>query len=129
MSFKTTGSLLVTGCLIFAFSGCQAGKLNMPKLAFWKKDEGLESKYIEPPSHQLTPSETKVAANTDDKDLPPLPPDIERTVDSFEKEVTRSYEQDAEKAARSIGCLLVSRKAGSDQLRSPLRYRATGPGT
>ena len=101
MSCKTAFIILCTSCIVVSFSGCQAGKLNMQQLAFWKKNDTLDSRYIEPPSHQLTPSDTRVAGNSDDSNLPPLPPDINRTADKFESEVTKSYQELAQQTKES----------------------------
>ena len=90
---KTIG-VLSLATVVLALSGCQAGKLNLPQvsdLAFWKKSDTLASRYVEPPAHQFTPSDAGLASA--DGDLPPLPPDVEKTAESFEAEVSRSYEQ------------------------------------
>lgn len=100
MKSITAGKFLATGCLIIVFAGCQTGKPRfLGNLAWWQKNDTLASEYIEPPSHQFTPSESTVAS--DDTELPPLPPDIEKTVDSFEQDVARSYRELARQSGQS----------------------------
>lgn len=87
----TAGIILTTGCLFINLTGCQLGKPSLGSLAWWQNDTELASRYIEPPSHQFTPSESAVVSN--DPDLPPLPTDIQKTADSFEQEIARSYKE------------------------------------
>ena len=100
MKSITAGTILATGCLIVSLSGCQAGKSPLGNLAWWQKNDTLASEYIEPPSHQYTPTDSAVVS--DDSDLPPLPPDIEKTVDSFEKDVARSYRELSRQSDKSL---------------------------
>ncbi len=87
----TAGIILTTGCLFINLTGCQLGKPSLSSLAWWQNDSALASRYIEPPSHQFTPSESAVVSN--DPALPPLPTDIQKTADSFEQEIARSYKE------------------------------------
>lgn len=87
----TAGIILTTGCLFINLTGCQLGKPSLSSLAWWQNDTELASRYIEPPSHQFTPSESAVVSN--DPALPPLPTDIQKTADSFEQEIARSYKE------------------------------------
>lgn len=94
---------LIASCLLVTFAGCQLGKSPLSSLAWWQKEDTLASKYVEPPSHQFTPSDSAVVS--DDPDLPPLPPDIDKTVDSFEEDIARSYRdlaRQSENEAKSI---------------------------
>lgn len=99
MRVITAGIILTTSCLFVALTGCQMGKSPLASLAWWQKDDELASRYIEPPSHQFTPSDSAVVS--DDPNLPPLPPDIEKTVDSFEQEVARSYRELARESEKA----------------------------
>ncbi|MGI9518992.1 MAG: hypothetical protein ACR2NP_18210 [Pirellulaceae bacterium] len=70
----------------------------MNSLAFWRQNDRLGSEYIEPPAHQFSPSQTEMASTSndaagDDDSLPPLPPNVDRTMESFEQEVTDTYRQ------------------------------------
>ena len=87
----TAGIILTTGCLFINLTGCKLGKPSLSSLAWWQNDTELASRYIEPPSHQFTPSESAVVSN--DPALPPLPTDIQKTADSFEQEIARSYKE------------------------------------
>ena len=115
-----TVRLLVTGCLVCLMTGCQAGKLNMNSLAFWRKNDQFDSNYIEPPAHKFTPGQTEVAANTsdsapDDDTLPPLPPNVDRTMESFEEEVTRTYQELAQQNTSTQQNTLAPRGSNSIQ--------------
>ncbi len=101
MRVKTAVSWLAPLYLVVALCGCQAGKSPMGRLAWWKKDDALASKYVEPPSQNFTPSESALA--NDDSELPPLPPDIDKTVDSFGEEIARSYRELARDTEQARG--------------------------
>ncbi len=89
-------SLAIIGLAMLVLSGCQSGKLAMPKLAFWKNDaESLDDDYIEPPSHQFSPAkdEDSALAATDDISEPPLKPTGKGSLDSFEEDLAETYKQ------------------------------------
>jgi hypothetical protein len=112
-SFPT--AIILTICiLIVASTGCQVGKSPVGNFAWWKKDDTLASRYIEPPSHQFTPSESAVVS--DDPDLPPLPPDIEKTVETFEEDVARSYRELARQAGQISDKALDPVREATDKL-------------
>ncbi len=107
MKFRTVTALSLAA-MVIGSSGCQSGKLNMPGLAFWKKNDRLSPEYIEPPSHNFTPGETALADTSDEpasQDGPPSRPGktelASESIESFAAEVNRSWEQLAEKTQAS----------------------------
>lgn len=114
MRAKPTVILLAIGCLTINLTGCQIGKPSLGSLTWWKKNDELASKYVEPPSHQFSPSESAIVS--DDPNLPPLPPDIEKTVDSFQQEIDRSYRELAKDSQKANRELIESLEKGTSEL-------------
>lgn len=106
--------LLTIGCLVINLTGCQIGKPSLGSLTWWKKNDDLASKYVEPPSHQFSPSESAIVS--DDPNLPPLPPDIEKTVESFQQEIDRSYRELAKDSQKANQELIESLEKGTSEL-------------
>lgn len=108
MTLRIVSTMSLAAVILIGLSGCQSGKLNMPGLAFWKKNDRLSPEYIEPPSHNFTPGETDIADSVDveigtEEDGPPKRPIVSaeqssESLESFAAEVNRSWEQLAEKS-------------------------------
>ncbi len=106
MTLRIVSTMSLAAAILVGLSGCQSGKLNMPGLAFWKKNDRLSPEYIEPPSHNFTPGETDIADSVDveigtEDDGPPKRPVVSaeqssESLESFAAEVNRSWEQLAE---------------------------------
>lgn len=99
MKYRAVFGCLLSTITIVGLSGCQAGKLNMPNLAFWNKNDQLASEYVEPPSHNFTPGDTELAATSapaDNGQGPPARPEsaVESpSLEAFAEKVNQSLDQ------------------------------------